>query len=508
MQIPIKNKFLTYSIFILSLTTLLIFLIRLYENFSFIVDDSFITFRYVDHLAQGVGLFWNKSDLKPTEGYTSFLWILFLVPSKILDLDLVIYSKLLSISLILIIALIYYLLIQNHTAYNKEKEPALFLILITFFCNADLITHLVSGMETILISLILTSFSVFIIKFLEQPNRNIALVVSSLAFLIGLTRPEFNLFTISTFFISYFILKEKQYLIKWVIIPFLLFGSIYFISRYFYFEVPLPLPFYIKQFKQSELFPGIRPTLRFIIIYFPLLILIIYLLFKAVEIKKIIPLITAFLIMLFYYLTIQHIMGYNNRYLFPLFPVLIVIVIYLINNTSIRFGKIILMLFMLSLIFFISQSYYYNISKKSNDLYIKGLNQAHIKLGKILNKIDSNERFILAVGDAGAIPYYSGWYTIDTYGLNNRTIAYRRWHGNYEVLDIFRKFPDLIILLSKSIEKFDPLIDHERFIQVELNNYGYNKIVTLKFNEEYYLWIYAKNDSLYNFILNSVPDNL
>src|SRR2546426_6673593 len=39
----------------------------------FLGDDSFISFRYARHLAEGHGLVWNPGDR--VEGYTNFLWV-------------------------------------------------------------------------------------------------------------------------------------------------------------------------------------------------------------------------------------------------------------------------------------------------------------------------------------------------------------------------------------------------------------------------------------------------
>src|SRR6185295_13134955 len=40
----------------------------------FLSDDAFISFRYADHLARGLGLVWNAGER--VEGYTNFLWVL------------------------------------------------------------------------------------------------------------------------------------------------------------------------------------------------------------------------------------------------------------------------------------------------------------------------------------------------------------------------------------------------------------------------------------------------
>ena len=40
----------------------------------FLGDDSYISFRYALHLAEGLGLVWNPGEW--VEGYTNFLWVI------------------------------------------------------------------------------------------------------------------------------------------------------------------------------------------------------------------------------------------------------------------------------------------------------------------------------------------------------------------------------------------------------------------------------------------------
>jgi hypothetical protein len=57
------------------------------EQGWFLVDDSYITFRYARNLAAGHGLVWNPGE--PVEGYTNLLWVLLLAPFAALRIDLV-----------------------------------------------------------------------------------------------------------------------------------------------------------------------------------------------------------------------------------------------------------------------------------------------------------------------------------------------------------------------------------------------------------------------------------
>ncbi len=47
-------------------------------HLNFICDDAFISYRYAKHLAAGEGLVFNLGAQPPVEGYTNFLWVVYL----------------------------------------------------------------------------------------------------------------------------------------------------------------------------------------------------------------------------------------------------------------------------------------------------------------------------------------------------------------------------------------------------------------------------------------------
>jgi hypothetical protein len=60
----------------------------LVARFSFVCDDAYIAFRYSRHLAQGRGLVFNLGESPPVEGYSNFLWVVWLAPFERLGFDL------------------------------------------------------------------------------------------------------------------------------------------------------------------------------------------------------------------------------------------------------------------------------------------------------------------------------------------------------------------------------------------------------------------------------------
>ena len=63
-----KKQILNLSILVLAISIFLMFSIK---NIDFTYDDSFITYRYSDNLANGHGFSWNY-DGKPEFGFTSY----------------------------------------------------------------------------------------------------------------------------------------------------------------------------------------------------------------------------------------------------------------------------------------------------------------------------------------------------------------------------------------------------------------------------------------------------
>src|SRR5690349_12822760 len=44
------------------------------ETYFTLFDDAMISMRYARHLAEGHGLVWNLGEQPPVEGYSNFLW--------------------------------------------------------------------------------------------------------------------------------------------------------------------------------------------------------------------------------------------------------------------------------------------------------------------------------------------------------------------------------------------------------------------------------------------------
>jgi hypothetical protein len=67
------------------------------RRFDFVCDDAFISFRYSKHLAEGHGLRYNLEG-PAIEGYSNFLWVLWLALFELLRADVTVWARLSSVA--------------------------------------------------------------------------------------------------------------------------------------------------------------------------------------------------------------------------------------------------------------------------------------------------------------------------------------------------------------------------------------------------------------------------
>src|SRR4029453_8880455 len=79
----------------------------------FVQDDAYISWRYADNFARGLGLVWNAGEY--VEGYTNFLWTVILAIPHRLGLDVERFVMTLGITLFTVTLAIFYALVGTLT---------------------------------------------------------------------------------------------------------------------------------------------------------------------------------------------------------------------------------------------------------------------------------------------------------------------------------------------------------------------------------------------------------
>src|SRR4051812_41830546 len=151
----------------------------------FIQDDAFISFRYAQNLARGLGLVWNAGER--VEGYTNFLWTLFLWIPHYLNIDPI---KFVTVVGLLLFEGSLYFTFQLGLRLLASRSLAL-LTVILLGTNFTFSSYATGGLETQLQAFLFISSLCLFLECQKQPRSYLKLVLLSFIFCAAvLTRPD------------------------------------------------------------------------------------------------------------------------------------------------------------------------------------------------------------------------------------------------------------------------------------------------------------------------------
>jgi hypothetical protein len=150
---------LTVTIAISTTAALAVFLALAWEHRVFTVDDAFITLRYASNLARGHGPTWNPGEAA-IEGYTTFLWMLLTAVPHVLGVDALGFAKLAGVGAAIgcMGAAAALALELARGASRQGSAAAASVAAVVVGCSTSTAVHAVSGMETMLFTLLVTAF--------------------------------------------------------------------------------------------------------------------------------------------------------------------------------------------------------------------------------------------------------------------------------------------------------------------------------------------------------------
>lgn len=141
-------------------------------RYHFLFDDAMISMKYAENFAKGYGIKWNKSGEK-VEGYTNFLWMLYMSIPHYLNIHKSKTSLFIKLSALVFLILNLILIFKIIDNYYKGDFLLLFfaLFLIAFYLPLNYWSLL--GMEVSILTLLLTIIVYLIIKSLEEKKFDI-----------------------------------------------------------------------------------------------------------------------------------------------------------------------------------------------------------------------------------------------------------------------------------------------------------------------------------------------
>jgi hypothetical protein len=422
------------------------------QIFSFTIDDAYITFRYSKNLAAGFGPTYNPG-LPPVEGYTTFLWMLLMTLPHFLGINVATFSKLAGVLLtcgtLVLVSVLTFTLARGFAV----KARLFFAVFAAFLLAMLPITsiHAIAGMETTLF-IFLIGLMVYLVTRGLLDNSKLLLWSPLAGLAVGLTRPEGNAISLLVLACGWFFSAPalRKRLAWTALVVYILPGACYFLWRTQYYDLPFPLPFYMKVLHGTGVFGGAHEVGTYLLYLLPSISVLLLAAILRLR-NEYFVLLAPVIFLLIFYLFPVHAMGFNWRFIYPATPFITILVAFggitifellrgQIQSTKPWEPVLLIGLFLVSL---------GNLSGledtiRNQNFYGAGISN-YKTFGTLLSAYDNRHAMTLAMGDAGTVPYYSDWQVIDLFGLNSTEVAF----GTVPLYElVFEEQPADLILLS------------------------------------------------------------
>jgi arabinofuranosyltransferase len=475
----------------------------LFSNFNAPpIEDAAMLMRYSKHFAEGHGIVWNIGDA-PVDGATDFLFMITIGILVKAGLSLEFATRFLElIAYFLTIGVVFLSLRRTFNAPRLiASGSALFLL------AGPGIFYVIGYFGTTFFALFASLswwIALEIIAHGETSKKSLLFAITSV--ITGLIRPEGVLLTILMALTILFLKGEKKSritLITYTII-YIIIGTSYFLWHWQYFGYPLPNPFYKKGggvMHYDSLYASYVHT--FFLNMWLLPSFIVGFLFKETRRQSI-----GFLIPVLgfasLFILIANNMNVLGRFQYVTLPLTAMVCwpltlgirrrLNISCDADSKLSRQHIFYSVLAIIFFIStanlEHMVYNIHYCYDGKYY---------VARMLHKY-KNSGYRLATSEAGLLPLYSEWYSLDTWGLNDQWIA----HHHVITREYLQQFNPHIIVFHAF---FSPVAssninDEWNDMTVVLKNYAEEKgyILAAAYGENPY-------DSEYYYVRADFPES-
>ena len=463
------------------LAAVVLFMVSAAIMTPYVPDDSYISFRYAEHLANGNGLTFNIGE-PPVEGYSNLLWILMLALLHRFGFELATVAPLVSACLGALALLLLAVLFQR----RRVPPQQMVLPLLLFASSGPFVMYAVSGMETALFSLLLLASLYFVDRIISVSRMASYVGLSVCSVLLMLTRPEgVVVFPVAAVFLLWMartrVNAKGQALEVWkpLTVATLIFAvpvAIYNAWRVSYFGEFLPTPFLSKAAGGASIVEGWSRNIGMYLVeqgyeyppsgyYFLVLIMLAvvgsYLLgpIKARKPTERLALLLAMVYVLIY-LNFRDWMP-GMRYHAPLVGLLLLPIVHVqdaffrskttlaTKPARLKFAGVVTVCLLISFSNLVDL-------KRVGIQIEEGNRECLIPLGKWLAEV-MPDNSLLAMSDVGAAPYHSRLRTLDINkeSLTDIHIAKGGFSNDY----IINRRPGVFVFVSRGIyaAKMDPL---------------------------------------------------
>ena len=382
-------------------------------------EDSYILYRYSQHLSDGYGIVWNIGA-PPVDGSTDFLWMLLLSAWAAVFGAVIPGNYILGVLFAIVAASAGYVALR---ALRRPLWPGRAFALLVLV--SPMAYHILNGfgvpLYVALLGLDLTLFFVNT-RPMGSPTSKRTSVWAVVMLLAGLARPEANILNVSFLAASLLLslrrrdMRLSQY---WpVLVYYVLPGAAFLAFRLAYFGEVLPAPFFVK----SEF--GALPSLvlsNFGTYAIPTLIPCLLLAVPVFWNRKneAFPVWLGALGAIFTLFGVYQLFSQdqNQSYRFEYPAYFLTLLVTMVSLGCSPFVRTRAMLVALGSLLF-GWALYWALMPVSGPSV-----DSRWPAGEMLRQY-RGAGYTLATTEAGAVPYISEWRTLDTFGLNNYAVAH------------------------------------------------------------------------------------
>ena len=404
-------------------------------------EDATILFRYVDNVAAGHGIVWNVGEA-PVDGATDLGFMLVLAAIRTSGVGA-------QAAALIVNSLAFLCIAGGLFAFARLRQiPVLLAILVTaLFIFSPAVTLIHAGFGAVFFSASVATVALAMFRLIDQPTRRNALILACTGTVAGLIRPEG--FLIAGVFIATAAVVVGRPLLRLPLLSgalLLLAGLAFLLSRWAYFGFPLPNPYYKKGGGTLHL-DGLEESIRFArtVGALPIFLLIAIAVLGSFS-RRWIAYIGCTGVLLGMWLLLSSEMNYNYRFQFPIFVVLLLMVIDLgsreLPSFARRAATIPSSIWRLAPVLVVAVVAVQFVANQYRFAPLQTAPPVDGAAAKVLAASGQHD-LVVATTEAGYVCWQSGWRCIDLWGLNDKRIAHEGFlnEGQLEELD-----PDVIVL--------------------------------------------------------------
>ncbi len=404
---------------------------------AFVLDDSFITYRFARHLAEHGSLAWNLGA-PPVEGFTSLLWVLVNAAGMLARIDPILTSKFVAFA--------------STTAvfarlWRDEPDAPLGVrlpLIAALACSPALALLSMQGMETATTMLLVTLVAREALLAGDGVDARRGLRLAGLFLLALLARPDTAVFGAGvgvTLVVVHAARRDRASLRGLALCAgaFVAAVALYTGWRLWVFGEPLPNTYYVKMSADDPLRAAlgrryVTDVARgYALPYLVFGLVVVVAMSSRARVLRALPVLAGVAVFTWYVSGINPLQGMGGRFLFPIVPALYLAFLAAADPRRAR-----ALAHPAAWVVLTAGAAYWAMRPLEQILFVReAFTQVdRVAAGKALAGLDGK----MFVSESGALPYYSGWTTVDRVGLTSDRVA----HGGMTraVLDDFA--PDLI----------------------------------------------------------------